>query len=462
MSREMRGNLEKVEKILAAPGSRLKSAWRAAEGYLNAAEENHKTILARYSSSFDQKGAVWVKLETRLRAAQADGTAFKARIAAGGGAGPAAGTKPAPKAGTAQLNSHVRSGMKKVAQSLDGFDKTLRRARAGKDKDKAGGYHAAKRGLAEAGEQHQKITRDHSGQFEVTHPQWVAMTTRMAKAKTDLQSFYDADIDGGGTKADGSKVTGYADAQSILPASNANRSSVDRAVQSLLSDTEAIRTAYATKDKKADLVARANRSLSNAKRSMSRLQGSYGSIINKESDEYLAVVSELEQAERRIGEMPAMLAADVKARDTRDAELKLRAQLARAQSKAEQKAADEARHEAAIDSARFPSFTHKNAKLNKVAAAVVAAFYKGQTIERLQIREPYEVLREARFKQGVVEFGTYRYLRLAVILRSGNGKAQIYDLSLRSTKQPKNAWGPLRMFAGQYAGREIRSANIHK
>ncbi|MFT6082174.1 MAG: hypothetical protein ACJAYX_000579 [Planctomycetota bacterium] len=69
MSREMRGNLEKVEKILAAPGSRLKSAWRAAEGYLNAAEENHKTILARYSSSFDQKGAVWVKLETRLRAA---------------------------------------------------------------------------------------------------------------------------------------------------------------------------------------------------------------------------------------------------------------------------------------------------------------------------------------------------------------------------------------------------------
>ncbi|MGK0434551.1 MAG: hypothetical protein ACJA0V_003708, partial [Planctomycetota bacterium] len=103
--------------------------------------------------------------------------------------------------------------MKKVAQSLDGFDKTLRRARAGKDKDKAGGYHAAKRGLAEAGEQHQKITRDHSGQFEVTHPQWVAMTTRMAKAKTDLQSFYDADIDGGGTKADGSKVTGYADAQ---------------------------------------------------------------------------------------------------------------------------------------------------------------------------------------------------------------------------------------------------------
>jgi len=458
LARGVNSNLERFEKILASPGTRLKSALRAAEGYLEQAEEDHKKILSRYSSTFDQKSAAWVKLEARLRKAQADGKAFKVRVTTGkapGGANAKGGAKAAPK-----LSSLAGYALKKVESSLDDFDKTM--ARRADFKDKGALFQAAKRDLGSANDQFSQLARDYAGQFDAGHPKVAAVTTRLAKAKTDLQAFYDAKVDGGGTKADGSKVTGYADAQSIVPANNPNRKSIDRIVLDLLRETESIRASYERKDKLPNQMDSVRRSLQNAARKMSRLQQSYGSMINKESVEYLALLNELKQAERRAGEIPAMVAADGKARAHREAEAKRLAELARAQSKAEQEAADKARLEAAIDRVRFPSFKYKNAKLDKVATAVVRAFYKGQKIERLQVREPYEVLREARIKKSVIEFGTYRYLRLAVVLRGSDGVAKLYEVSMRNTQRPDGSWGPLVMYGGQYFDREIRTENIHK
>lgn len=462
VAREVNSSLDRFDKILAAPGSRLKSAWRAAKGYLESAESNHKKILSRYSSRFDPKNAAWVKLEARLLKAQAAGKAFEARVAAGAGTGPASGAKPAPKAAPgAKLTGSAGYVLKKVVQSLSNFDKKL--ARADDYKDKTALYRAAKRDLDEADEQHQKISRDFAGQFDLANAQWVSVTARLAKANTDLQAFYHAKVEGGGTNADGSKVTGYSDAQSIVPASSPNRGAVDSTVQYVLIETELIRGYYESKGKQANLMFTVSKCLKNAKSIMSGLQSSFGSIINKESAEYLAIVSEVAQAERRAGKIPALVAADVKARDMREADQKRRAQLARAQSKAEQAAAEKARLKAYIDSVRFPSFSYQNAKLNKVATAVILDFYKGQKIERLQVREPYEVLREARLKKKVVTFGTYRYLRLAMILRSADGKAQVYkNVSMRNTQQPNGTWGPLQMFGGQYYATEIRSENINK
>ena len=119
---------------------------------------------------------------------------------------------------------------------------------------------------------------------------------------------------------------------------------MDRVVFALLRETELIRSKYEVKGKLSNAMDAVNRALNNAKRSLARLQHSYGSIINKES----------------------------------------------------------------------------------------------------------------------VEFGTYRYLGLAVVLRSADGRTQLYSLRLRSTQQPKNSWTPLAMFGGQYSGTLIRTKNIQK
>ena len=84
---------------------------------------------------------------------------------------------------------------------------------------------------------------------------------RLKKAQADGKAFQARLTSGGGAKADGSKVTGYADAQSILPANSPHRKSVDRVVFALLRETELIRSKNEVQGKLSNAMDAVNRTL---------------------------------------------------------------------------------------------------------------------------------------------------------------------------------------------------------
>ena len=442
------GNLDAFEKLIADPGSDAKETWTRASALLDLAKEDHAKISSLYSSRFSPTHPDWVKVSTRLTKAKSDGDAFKARHVSGKKDKPKVDDKK-PVAGTAptkKLTGGLAYALKNASQSLDSFDRTL--ARAGNDK--LGAWKAAKGELTEAGEALDKGERDHAGKFDTAHPQWAAMRARVETSGAALKSFYDAEVDGGGSSDDGSKKTGFEDAQSVVAASNPNRKSVDRAVWLILMETEKVRKLHGSEAMTSDVASSAGRAVDQAKRLHERLRASYGSVINKDSDQYLALCSEIETSERLASEMPALVKSYTAALEKREAEEKRAAEEAKRLTDAEQKARVESVQRARRQGARFPESHFSDAKLEKIANAAIAAEYAKWDVMRLQVTGPFKVRSEARIVKDVIEYGTYRYLLVEVAMRRKDGQAEVYSLKLRNTRQPDRSWGPLEV-SGTFA-----------
>lgn len=442
------GNLDAFETLIADPGSNAKETWMRASALLDLASEDHAKISSLYSSRFNPTHPDWVKVSARLTKATSDGDAFKARHVSGkkdkpkvDDKKPVADTAPAKK-----LTGGLAYALKNANQSLDSFDRTL--ARAGNDT--LGAWKAAKGELTEAGEALDKGERDHAGKFDTNHPQWAEVRARVETSEATLKSFYDAELDGGGSNEDGSKKTGFGDTQSVVSASNPNRKSVDRAVWLILMETEKVRKLHGTEAMTSDLASAAGRAVAQAKRLHERLQVSYGSIINKDSDQYLALCSEVETSERLAKEMPELVTIYSAALEKREAEEKRAAEEAKRLTDAEQKARVERVQRERRQRARFPESHFSDAKLEKVANAVIAAEYETWDVMRLQVTGPFKVRSEARIVKDVIEYGTYRYLLVEVAMRRKDGEAEVYSLKLRNTRQPDRSWGPFEV-SGTFA-----------
>ncbi|MEE9392656.1 MAG: hypothetical protein V3W41_09140 [Planctomycetota bacterium] len=452
--------LTQFEALIVAPESDLKGTWTKAKDKLSQAEETHKTITNLYSSRFDAAHSDWVAVCARLKKAQADGTAFEARATGGEKKKPKVEVeKPASGGGKpAKLTGGVGHSLKKASESLDQFDKTL--ARAGKVK--LGAWKVAKGQMAEAAKALSKGERDYSGKFDPAHPDWAAAKTRLKASEATLREFYKTKVDGGGTKEDGTKNTGYGDAQSIVPASNPNRRSVDRAICTILMETEKVRKIHSTRAMTSDLVDGAKLAVATAKKLQGRLESSYGSIINRKSDQFLALCAEVETCDVLAKETPALAAAYAIAEKEREAEEKRALEEAKRMSKVEYEAELAKRLKAEIESARFPKQIFENQELEKLARKTIIAHYSNQTLLKLQVRGGFKVKQEARIVENLVEYGTYRYLNADAAMLKKNGEVWVYRLKLRNTMNPDRIWGPQEVsgsFGWQY---QMLRSNVEK
>lgn len=357
-----------------------------------------------------------------------------------------------------KLTGGLGRAFRRATEQLDQVDKMLRLA----GKDKLGAWKAANSSCTDAADTVAKGERDYAGKPDLKHSSWVAVTARLKASQTMLQAYYDKEVEGGGTDKDGSKKSGYDDSQSVIAATSPNKKSVDRAIWKILMATESVKKIHAISGLTSDKVSVANRSVENAKSMHARLLSSYGSIINKESDQYRAICSEIETSEKLAKELPAMAKAFAKAEEAREAAEKLAKAEAKRLSKAEYDAALAKRRKATLEAARFPRRTFEDKSLEKLVRETITSHYSNQTLLRLQVDRGYVEKQEARIVGDLIEYGTYRYMRATVAMQRKNGQVWVFRLKLRNTRLVDRTWGPQEVsgsFAGQY---QMLSVNVAK
>jgi hypothetical protein len=117
-----------------------------------------------------------------------------------------------------------------------------------------------------------------------------------------------------------------------------------------------------------------------------------------------------------------------------------------------------------IDGARFPKTEYTGTKWKEAEAEIRKAFTKkigDKELLRVAIDSPWQVRREARWRNNTWVISTYRYIGAYCAAKLESGKCYVYHMSFRRTQQADGGWSALEQWSVGHVY-EIAEKNIGK